>query len=49
MGVARSTVVNRLRIAEERLGRQLHPCPPELDVALHLHEMNAFRESSFTR
>jgi hypothetical protein len=49
LGVARSTVVNRLRIAEERLGRQLHPCPPELDVALHLRETTAFRESSFTR
>jgi hypothetical protein len=34
--VARSTVVNRLRIAEQRLERTLHPCPAELEVALRL-------------
>jgi hypothetical protein len=34
--VARSTVEKRLRIAEERLGRPLHPCPVELEVALQL-------------
>jgi hypothetical protein len=34
--VARSTVEKRLRIVEERLGRPLHPCPAELEVALQL-------------
>jgi putative transposase len=36
LGVARSTVVNRLRTIEERLGRALHSCPAELEIALHL-------------
>lgn len=36
LGVARSTVEKRLRIAEERLGRVLRPCPVELEVALTL-------------
>jgi hypothetical protein len=34
LGVVRRTVENRLRIAEERLCRSLHPCPAELEVAL---------------
>jgi hypothetical protein len=37
--VARSTVEDRLRTVEERLGRTLHPCPPELEVALSLDEL----------
>jgi diguanylate cyclase with GGDEF domain/PucR-like helix-turn-helix protein len=36
LGVTRRTVENRLRTIEERLGRTLHPCPPELEVALSL-------------
>lgn len=39
LGVARSTVVNRLRAIEERLGRTLHSCPAELEVALHLDQL----------
>ena len=37
--VVRSTVENRLRTIEERLGRSLHPCPPELEIALHLDDL----------
>jgi hypothetical protein len=36
LGVARSTVESRLRIVEERLGRPLHSCPAELELALRL-------------
>jgi PucR C-terminal helix-turn-helix domain/GGDEF-like domain len=39
MKVARSTITNRLRTIEERLGRGLHPCPPELAVALDLEQL----------
>jgi hypothetical protein len=41
LGVVRRTVENRLRIAEERLGRSLHPCPAELEVALELEGLDA--------
>jgi hypothetical protein len=37
--VARKTVASRLRTIEERLGRTLHPCPAELEVALLLDEL----------
>lgn len=37
--VARTTVVNRLHTIEDRIGRTLHPCPAELEVALHLDEL----------
>lgn len=37
--VTRRTVENRLRMIEERVGRTLHPCPPELEVALRLDEL----------
>jgi PucR C-terminal helix-turn-helix domain/GGDEF-like domain len=37
--VTRKTVESRLRAIEERLGRSLHPCPAELEVALELHEI----------
>jgi hypothetical protein len=39
LGVARKTVEGRLRTAEEKLGRTLHPCPAELEVALLLAEL----------
>jgi hypothetical protein len=39
LGVARSTVESRLRTIEERLGRALHPCSAELEIALHLDEL----------
>jgi hypothetical protein len=39
LGVARKTVESRLRTVEERLGRTLHPCPVELEVALLLDEL----------
>jgi hypothetical protein len=37
--VARRTVESRLRTIEERLGRTLHPCPAELEIALLLDEL----------
>jgi DNA-binding PucR family transcriptional regulator len=39
LGVVRKTVENRLRAIEEKLGRSLHPCPVELEVALRLDEL----------
>jgi hypothetical protein len=39
LNVARSTVLNRLRTIEERLGRTLHSCAAEIQVALHLDEL----------
>jgi hypothetical protein len=39
LGVVRKTVENRLRAIEEKLGRTLHPCPVELEVALRLDEL----------
>ena len=41
LGVARSTVEARLSTIERRLGRSLHPCPAELEVALALGELQA--------
>lgn len=38
----RHTVENRVRTAEESLGRSLRTCLPELDVALHLEELNGW-------
>ena len=40
LDVARSTVAKRLRTIEEKLGRTLHPCSAELEVALLLDELN---------
>jgi PucR-like helix-turn-helix protein/diguanylate cyclase with GGDEF domain len=39
LGVVRKTVDSRLRTIEQRLGRSLHPCPAELEVALELDEI----------
>jgi PucR C-terminal helix-turn-helix domain/GGDEF-like domain len=39
LGVSRKTVENRVRTIEQRLGRTLHPCPAELEVALLLYEL----------
>jgi hypothetical protein len=41
LAVARSTVENRLRTIEERLGRAPHTCLAELEVALRLDELDA--------
>lgn len=41
LGVARKTVASRLRTIEERLGRSLHPCPAEIEVALELDALTA--------
>jgi len=38
LGVSRQTVGNRLRIVEERLGRTLESCTPEIEIALRLVE-----------
>ena len=43
LGVDRKTVESRLRTIEKRLGRSLHPCPAELEVALELDELAAER------
>jgi hypothetical protein len=40
LGVVRKTVENRLRTIEEKIGRTLHPCPAELEVALELDELS---------
>jgi DNA-binding PucR family transcriptional regulator len=40
LGVVRKTVESRLRTAEEKIGRTLHPCPAELEVALLLDELS---------
>jgi hypothetical protein len=39
LGIARNTLESRLRTIEVRLGRTLHPCPAELEVALLLDEL----------
>jgi hypothetical protein len=41
LGVVRKTVDTRLRTIEERLGKTLHPCPAELEIALELDEIAA--------
>ncbi|HEY3828450.1 MAG TPA: helix-turn-helix domain-containing protein [Solirubrobacteraceae bacterium] len=39
LNVSRRTVEYRLHTIEDRLGRSLHPCPPELQIALQLAEL----------
>jgi hypothetical protein len=39
LGVTRHTVTSRLRVVEERLGRPLADCAPELGTALRLQEL----------
>jgi hypothetical protein len=39
LGVVRSTVENRLRTVEERLGRPVHACLAQLEVALQLEQL----------
>jgi hypothetical protein len=39
LNVARHTVENRLRMVEQCLGRPIHTCWPELEVALRLDEL----------
>ena len=46
LGVARNTLESRLRTIEVRLGRTLHPCPAELEVALLLDELVSVPPSS---
>jgi hypothetical protein len=41
LGVDRGTVRKRRRIVEQRLGRPLHTCQAELEVALRLEELQA--------
>lgn len=36
LGVSRQTVGNRLRVIEEKLGRTIESCAPEIEVALRL-------------
>jgi DNA-binding PucR family transcriptional regulator len=46
LGVVRKTVEKRLRTIEEKLGRSLHPCPAELEIALELDELAVVPGSS---
>ncbi len=39
LGISRQTVVNRLRLAEERIGRRLGGCLTEIDVAFRLKDL----------
>ena len=39
LGVVRQTVDNRLHTAEQAIGRSLHACLPDLEVALRLDEL----------
>jgi PucR C-terminal helix-turn-helix domain/GGDEF-like domain len=39
LGVSRQTVGNRLRVIEEKLGRTLESCGPEIEVALRLERI----------
>jgi len=39
LGVNRNTVASRLRAIEERLGRSLGACAPDLEAALRLEEV----------
>lgn len=41
LGVTRHTITSRLRVVEERLGRPLVDCAPELETALRLHGLEA--------
>ncbi|HEY8082608.1 MAG TPA: helix-turn-helix domain-containing protein [Solirubrobacterales bacterium] len=41
LGVKRHTVTNRLRAIEERLGRSLSTCSPELEAALRLEQLES--------
>ncbi len=43
--IARRTVENRLHTIEERLGRTLHPCPVEIEVALELDRIGIGAET----
>jgi hypothetical protein len=40
LGIARQTVASRMRVAEERLGRPLAECGPQLETALRLAELD---------
>jgi hypothetical protein len=40
LGVDRHTVQRRLRKIEERLGRHMHTCYPEMEIALRLQELD---------
>ena len=48
LGVARSTVESRLRIIEDCLGRPLHSCPAELEVALRLAALDQPADTAHT-
>jgi len=45
LGIKRHTVTNRLRVAEARISRRLDTCSAELEVALHLDELDTLRPS----
>lgn len=48
LNVARHTVENRLRAVEESLGRALHSCLAELEVALALERLEGFSSDKIT-
>jgi hypothetical protein len=39
LGVSRPTIKRRLQAVEERIGRPLHTCAAEVEIALQLHEL----------
>ena len=39
LGISRQTVTNRLRSVEELVGRSLSSCAADLELALHLHDL----------
>jgi DNA-binding PucR family transcriptional regulator len=41
LGVVRQTIDNRLRTAEQAIGRPLNVCLPDLEIALQLDELSA--------
>jgi hypothetical protein len=49
LGVARHTVENRLRTVEQRVGRALHTCLAELEVALRVEELERHDDTETRR
>jgi hypothetical protein len=47
LGVTRHTVQRRIRAVEQRLGRMLHTCQAEVEVALRIEELHSYEERNF--
>lgn len=46
LGVSRQTVINRLKVVEDHLGRPLSTCAPEMEAALRLNEFERGEDST---